>query len=173
MKNTLAKIMGGVMLCSISGVTFADDDEYEVEFVALNNSGVIAEAEIEIIGRNRIEVNIEASGLEAGKIHPQHIHGHNDAFQNSSCPGLVANVNDDKIISVGEGLPFYGPIVLPLTPFNTVESDGTLDYKQVFEVDYDFFETLENRTIILHGGTVDGEYVPSLPVACGEIVLDD
>jgi len=174
MQHHHISLFGILLFSCLSFSSFADDDlEFEVEFVALNNSGVIAEAEIELIDNNMIEVSIKARGLEADKIHPQHIHGHLDSLVNSSCPGLTANVNDDKIISVGEGLPFYGPIVLPLGPFDTVNSKGKLKYKEVFEIDSEFLEVLENRTIILHGGTVDGIYIPSLPIACGEIHLDD
>ena len=41
-------------------------------------------------------------------LHPQHIH------EASRCPTQAADVNGDGIVDVIEGLPFYGPIMIPL-----------------------------------------------------------
>jgi hypothetical protein len=41
-------------------------------------------------------------------LHPQHIH------EASRCPTMSADVNGDGIVDVIEGLPFYGPIMIPL-----------------------------------------------------------
>ena len=71
-----------------------------------------------------------------------------------------------------EGLPNYGPIVLPLTPFNQVDEDGNLEYEAEFEIDPSESDILQKRTIVLHGMSVNGQYIPTLPVACGQIELD-
>ena len=147
-------------------------NKYEMELMPLNNSGVEAEVEIKLKG-NMLTISIEASGLEAGKPHPQHIHGHGEASINASCPGIEADVDGDGLISVQEGVPSYGPIMLPLTPFNLVDADGELEYQATFSVDPDSLAPLHKRTIVLHGMTVNGQYIPSLPVACGEITRED
>ena len=147
-------------------------NKYEVELIPLNNSGVEAEAEIKLKG-NMLTISIEASGLEAGQPHPQHIHGHGDMDIKASCPGIEADVDGDGLISVQEGVPSYGPIILPLTPFNLVDADGQLRYKATFSVDPDSLAPLHTRAVVLHGLTVNGQYIPSLPVACGKITLDD
>jgi hypothetical protein len=41
-------------------------------------------------------------------LHPQHIH------EAANCPTMSADVNGDGIVDVIEGLPFYGPIMIPL-----------------------------------------------------------
>lgn len=41
-------------------------------------------------------------------LHPQHIH------EATRCPTQSADVNGDGIVDVIEGLPFYGPIMIPL-----------------------------------------------------------
>lgn len=41
-------------------------------------------------------------------LHPQHIHA------SSQCPTASADTNGDGIVDVIEGLPFYGPILVPL-----------------------------------------------------------
>ncbi len=181
MKN--GKLIGSTLILTslLSGsLAFAcdkDDDEkpkmeYEFNLYELNNSGVEAEAELTLKG-NKLKISLEASGMEAGKAHPQHIHGHGDASINARCPGMEADKDGDGLVSVGEGLPDYGPIVLPLTPFNLVDVDGSLKYEASFIVDPSTLEPLFNRAIVLHGMTVNGTYIPSLPIACGEISLDD
>lgn len=155
----------------------SDDDhrggaEYEVEFITLNDSGVQAEMELYLRG-NRLFVELEASGFEPGKLHPQHIHGHNDANLDATCPGSEADADGDGVVSVREGLPDYGPIVLPLVPFDLVDAEGNLQYEASFTVNPSTLQPLHKRAVVLHGMTVNGQYIPSLPVACGEIVRDD
>ena len=88
-------------------------------------------------------------GLEPNEMHLQHIH------ENASC--------DD-----------YGAIAIPLD-----FADGTFPYADIFvgpSVFLNYSEVipdvvlpnLEDRTVVVHGKMVDGEYVPGEPVACGE-----
>lgn len=154
---------------------FADDDddkEYEVDLAPLNNSGVYGEVELKLKGK-MLHISIEAHGLEPGKIHPQHIHGFNNPVKKSTCPGIEADSNADGIISVQEGLPAYGPIILPLTPFDLVEANGKLEYEASFKINPSTVQPLEKRVVLLHGMTVNNQYIPSLPIACGKIRKDD
>jgi len=150
-----------------------DSREFVVEMVQLNSSGVYAEVELELVNGNTLKVEIEASGLEPGKPHPQHIHGIDNPVKNSTCPGLDADSDGDGIITVGEGFPSYGPIILPLVPFDLVDASGNLDYEATFTINPGTLQPLHKRTIVMHGMTVNGAYVPSLPIACGEIVEED
>mgnify|MGYP003573555248 CR=1 FL=1 len=152
-----------------------DDDgkEFVAEMVQLNSSGVFAEVELKLIKGKTLKVEIEASGLEPGKPHPQHVHGIDNPVKNSTCPGLDADTNGDGIITIGEGVPSFGPIILPLVPFDLVDASGNLDYEATFTINPGALQPLHKRTIVLHGMTVNGAYVPSLPIACGEIVQDD
>lgn len=44
----------------------------------------------------------------------------------------------------------------------------TIDYKEAFNIsDMPELLPLQNDVIVLHGMTVDGEYIATLPVACG------
>ena len=52
--------------------------------------------------------SVSAMGLESGMIHPQHIHAAAD------CPPASADVNHDGFVDVLEGVPYYGPILIPL-----------------------------------------------------------
>jgi len=51
---------------------------------------------------------VSAMGVEPNMIHPQHIHAA------ASCPPASADVNGDGFVDVIEGVPFYGPILIPL-----------------------------------------------------------
>lgn len=91
---------------------------------------------------------------------------------NSTCPTIAADANGDGIVSVGEGLPFYGPVLRGLTPFTTAPG-GVIDFSATYSGDdlanLGPLAALQNRTIVLHGLTIGDEYVGSTPVACGQI----
>jgi hypothetical protein len=141
---------------------------YQVSLTALNNSGVSGTARLSLKG-NQLTVTITATGLEANKEHMQHIHGFTDAQQNATCPTVAqADSNKDGLISLAEGLPFYGGVLLELKPYSTTPT-GTLSFEQTYTIDLSKLQPLENRVIVLHGKTVNGTYDASLPVACGEI----
>jgi hypothetical protein len=140
---------------------------YRVTLSQLNSSGVTGTAKLTLKG-NLLTVRIDATGLEAGKEHMQHIHGLANAQANATCPAASADTNNDGLISLVEGLPFYGGVLQSLTPFSTTPT-GTLSYEATFTIDLAKFLPLENRTIVLHGKTVNGTYDASLPIACGEI----
>ncbi|WP_152426450.1 cupredoxin domain-containing protein [Cesiribacter andamanensis] len=148
--------------------------EYWVEINPLNHSGVTGQAKLVVEG-NVLTVEVWAEGLEAGMPHPQHIHGFVENKGNATCPPPSADVNGDGLIDLGEGVPFYGPVLVSLTPFPTAE-DGTIHYKQTFMlgmgdmIAYQALKPLQNRVIVLHGMTVEGTYWPTLPIACGQIM---
>jgi len=153
----------GVMTASAKGV-----EDFYVDLGTLNNSGVTGTAHLHLEG-DQLTVTINASGLEPGKVHPQHIHGAPTNKGNATCPTPAADANGDGFVDVGEGLPNYGPVLLNLLPFNTVAADGTLNFQQTFTVDPKGLGPLQNRAMVLHGLTVNGTYVASMPVACGQI----
>lgn len=133
---------------------------------------------------DELEVTVLASGLENGQAHPQHIHGFSDDSV-SSCPDESAadDIEDDGLISLEEGLPSYGPVILSLVDaggnFPTASTqmgvEGVIIYGQTFTLgeggnpSVADLGPLENRAIVLHGMTVNGEYWATLPVACGNI----
>lgn len=142
---------------------------YTADLSSLNDSGVEGTAELVLMG-NELTVTINATGLVPNMLHPQHIHGFMENNRNSTCPPASADSNGDGLVDLVEGLPFYGPVLLSLTPFPLAE-DGTITFVQTYDVSASEFSVtpLQNRAIVLHGLYVDGEYVPTLPVACGQI----
>lgn len=157
---------------------------YTATLSSLNASGVMGEANITVEG-NELTVEIWAEGLEANMVHPQHIHGFMDTKKNSTCPDPSADTNGDGLVDLVEGLPSYGGVLLelylPVDEFPVADADGMLHYTRTFTlgevefeeegqvISYHDLKPLQNRTIVLHGMTVDGEYIATLPVACGQI----
>lgn len=121
---------------------------------------------------NRLTVAIDATGLEPGQVHPQHIHGFGKGTGkkvNSTCPTAADDANDDGVVDLGEGLSDYGPVMLPFTPFPTADEDGEIHFRETYKIKRGQLGPLTNRAIVLHGAFVDGDYVATLPVACGQI----
>lgn len=136
---------------------------YTVNFGELNSSGVTGTAELTLDGVN-LTVKISASGLEPG-VHAQHIHGFVENERNSNCPPPSADVDNDGLITVSEGAPFYGGILLTLQPLPEADENGNLEFEMTYENVTKDITPLQNKAIVLHG--MDG--MPFLPVACGQI----
>ena len=98
----------------------------------------------------------------------------------------------DGLISLGEGLPDYGPIDVSLTVtgdtsaasglslerFLTADASGRIDYHRSVVVPKDVAKNLGNLHIVIHGADLPGDadasslsslFEATLPVACGEI----
>lgn len=150
----------------------------------LNNSGVTGTATIKYSKEGKFEVLIHAKNLVSNRPHPQHIHGFapdsDMANKDAVCPPMSA-AGDDGLLTLPEGLPFYGPILVPfddhLVPltvdaFPFANRAGTLSYHSMtgtkelvaaFNAMYEGTQTeadlkLMNRVVVLHGAYVkDGK----------------
>ena len=142
---------------------------FRVKFDQLNNSGVRAEATLQFRDGN-LTVTMNAVGRVPEQIHPQHIHGFTDHA--SACPTLANDTDGDGIISFPEGAPVFGPIQVDLLPYPTPENAaGSTHYRATFVANNVPFTAAEltQKTMVLHGDFVGGDYVPSLPAACGVV----
>ena len=153
-----------------------DSDQYTGCLRGFNGSNSIAITSMKLQG-NELSVVILAAGMEANEMHPQHIHGFTDG-SNATCPTLDAgaDTDGDGLISITEGLPFYGPVQLSMEVssgvFPTASSDGTYFYSRTFTLtsaQLAAITPLDLKTVVLHGRTVNGTYDASLPVTCGEL----
>lgn len=161
--------------------------EYTANLDEINDSGVDGTAHLSLMG-DQLTVKIYATGLEPNELHPQHIHGFMENNRNSKCPTASADDNGDGFISVGEGAPFYGGILLPLVydvndplSFPVADENGVIDFEMTYTVNSSI-TPLQNTAIVLHGMTVEGYvnadgdtvngYVITLPVACGQVSPD-
>lgn len=162
---------------------------YMADLTPLNDSGVSGKAQFKV-KNNTFIAQVNAQGLATSQVHPQHIHGFTDGTV-STCPTAAADTDGDGLVSVGEGAPFYGGVLVPLDgsldvaeglgdlgTFPTADNGGgAVTYRQTMSLSnlavngglgFDAL-TLDNHAVVLHGAFVDGEYVATLPVACGTI----
>ena len=124
---------------------------------------VTGKAVLTMDGEGTLSVSMDVRGVDAGQLHAQHIHGHGGE---ATCPTPQADADGDGLVSVGEGVPDYGGVLVPLMPFPTPDGNR-YHYEQMFEGQGDLDPA--SRAIVVHGAFVEGEYVVSLPVACGTI----
>ena len=174
--------------CDNSGSNEPEAMTYTADLTALNNSGVSGQAEVTVQG-DEMTVTIDAEGTEAEQVHAQHIHGSTDGSM-SSCPTIEADSDGNGRISVSEGAPAYGSILVPLDgsldtaeglgdldTFPTANAEGSYMYnRSIATTDLAVNEdrgfdalNLSAHAIVVHGITVDGEYAATLPVACGTL----
>ena len=146
---------------------------YTVQLQDLNNSGV--HGRVILIQRdNELRVIVVARGLEKNMVHMQHIHGFTATTLDSTCPPPSA-AGSDGILTLQEGMPYYGPVILPLLDTNgdypTASRFGVVRFSNTFDLAPLELTDLSPFTIVIHGMTVNGAYDGSLPVACGQINL--
>ncbi len=180
----MARSVAGISAMLLAGTAMpAMAAHLIIDFEELNNSGVTGSGTIlydEEAGT--ITVSINATGLVPNQPHVGHIHGRFDDEGNpidSVVPPPSADTSGDGFISIAEGLPFYGPVILPLAGIgDAVNDQGVLTYNRVFDLSQSTFNMnfgpadlfpLTFREAVLHGGFMNGEYVATLPVAAGAI----
>lgn len=84
-------------------------------------AGAAGEVELRVRGV-RLSVELEAEGLSPNLPHVAHIHGVLQA--ENECPAASADTDGNGLISVVEGLPFYGPIQVSFTTRGGVSGTG-------------------------------------------------
>lgn len=148
---------------------------YKSCLTPLNNSGSLAFGYFEFVN-NTMKATVIATGVTPNQPHPQHIHGFTDGSDATCPPANAADDDpqgDDRYISLSEGAPFYGPVLLSLDyangEFPVANSAGHYIYERTFNRSPNSFPGPESLAVVVHGRMVDGNYQPSLPVACGEI----
>ena len=103
----------GLGLVAIPAVASAKsgDSTLHANLTSLNNSGVTGTATVTVTG-NKLDASIDATGLLADAPHAAHIHFGATALH--ECPTQAADGGDGQL-TTGEGLPFYGPVVVSFT----------------------------------------------------------
>ena len=148
---------------------------FRAQLHELNGSGASGIATATLEG-STLTVRIQATGLVPDLAHLRHIHGGPTAVagkssvQVSKCPTPQADANGDGIISVAEGVPDYGAVLLDLGAFTT--PTGSIDHTLTFQLSptqLAALTPLDRRAIVLHGMFVNGVYDVSTPIVCGQL----
>jgi hypothetical protein len=159
------------------------------------NGGPVRGIAVVKIDGDAVKVITVVQGLAPEMRHMQHIHGLVSGDL-AACPPSAADVNKDGVVDVVEGVPFYGPILVPLDDdlddlgaqtYPTSSPEGVVRYAQrgsVSAIEAALGAPLdpEKRVIAVHGVRADTQLPPTtqtlpgmtpqmtLPVACGELV---
>lgn len=122
---------------------------YSTQLTELNGSGAQGHATL-VSKRGELRVNLDVSGLLAGAVHLQHIHGFS-AGTVASCPTLEQDTDGDGLINLLEGAAVYGPILVNLGQ----DVGSSFSYSRVFDAAP--AQPLDEKHIIVHGVDVDGD----------------
>ena len=89
-------------------------------------------------------------------------------FRIEGTPSPPGDVNGDGIISVAEGVPDYGAVILNLGNFMT--TTGSIDDTMTFTLPSgSAIPPLDRRAIVLHGMFVGTAYDATVPIVCGQL----
>ena len=94
-----------------------DPSTYIAPLHPLNRSGVTGFANLSLNNTQpgaALTASVNARGAEPNQIHAMHIHGMLNG-SDAECPTTRADTNNDRLVSVFEGAPFYGPIKISFT----------------------------------------------------------
>lgn len=149
----------------------SDWSYYKTCAYPMNGSNSVALTYLEVKG-NLLKATVLAAGVTPNEQHPQHLHGL-DNGENSTCPPASADTNNDGLISIEEGRPYYGGVKLPLNyadnSFPVADATGIYTYQRTFDLSGMNLPAWENLSTVVHGRMVNGTYQAALPVACGEV----
>lgn len=161
--------------CGDDSAPIFQDPESETEIYStcafpLNDSNAKALTYLEVQG-NTVKATVLAAGVTPNQPHAQHLHGF-DNGTNSTCPPAEADTDEDGYISLEEGAPYYGGVILALSneddSFPMANASGFYTYERTIDIT-GMNLSWEDLSVVVHGGNVDGGYNATLPVACGQI----
>lgn len=204
MKTRITSMLALVLLVAglLGGAVLAQETpslSYSADLDSLNDSGATGTVTLSLDGTT-LTVGIEATGLSPDLPHAQHIHGALDGSA-PSCPTPEADTDDDGFITVAEGAPFYGGILVSLTTEGDTSPDsalavdrmpvaddtGAISYTRDIEVSQEIADAISSLHVVQHGidlddsGAYDGDRPSSInpdlpleatiPADCGGIEL--
>ncbi|GLI26516.1 hypothetical protein ARHIZOSPH14_07580 [Agromyces rhizosphaerae] len=118
---------------------------------------------VKALPNGKLQVTVEAWGLSPNLPHAMHLHGVPGAATDMGCPGPGA-AGADGVVSVVDGIPFYGGILTSLTStgdtspasalaldrFATADANGYLYYQRTF-TDVPGYTDAGTVQVVVHG----------------------
>lgn len=80
---------------------------------------------VKALPNGKLQVTVEAWGLSPDLPHAMHLHGVDGDATDAGCPG-PAQAGADGVVSVVDGIPFYGGILTSLTSSGDVSAQSAL-----------------------------------------------
>ncbi len=162
-RGTLAPSALGSLSATYSAL-LAADAFYEVDFLALNTSGVSGGAFLALDAEtNELTVITGVTGIEPGQTHIQHIHGFPAADIDARPPTIAQDSDRDGLVEVAEGAATYGPILLNLTE---PPGAGLAGFPRPSTDSFVFVETYDLDTLTFDANPNDSD----APVALRDIL---
>jgi hypothetical protein len=96
-----------------------------VQPASVPNSVASGTTRIKTLANGKVQVKVNATGLAPGLPHAMHLHGFAGERTDQGCPG-PAQAGDDGVVSVVDGVPFYGGILTSLTTRGDTSPDSAL-----------------------------------------------
>lgn len=157
-----------------------------VQAAAVPGSRARGSARVMALPSGKLQVTVVADGLTPGVHHMMHLHTFPTA-PDQGCPGPVADADGDGLVSVTEGVPWYGPVMVSLTTsgattgtvdmmaFPLADATGHLEYQRTFAASEANLELARRVQVVVHGldldasGTLAGGMETTIPVLCGGV----
>lgn len=171
--------IGALGVLTIAGPALAahEGSVYEGTLNELNTSGATGNATIEVSeDGEQMTVSVNASDLDLDFVHAMHIHGIYDgdlsdapdagSFAASSCPDMSDDANGDGVLTVLEGAPKYGGVLVSLTTEGDTTGDSALaidrfpvgtsiDYSRTIDIPEAMKDELARVHVVVHGTDTD------------------
>ncbi len=171
-------LSAGAVLALTTASQAAHLSYYKANLTTLNDSGVTGTALLTYDPTlMTLKVNIKATGLEPDSLHVQHIHGAFDSAGNpvdSVTPDISDDADGDGFVELLEGLPNYGPIIVPLDKNGTgafpMASGGKINFTETYDLTASATYDAGFDILSLFGGTDPNNIDPD-GLTLREIVL--
>jgi hypothetical protein len=147
-----------------TGESAEQRESYSFTLAGLNGSGASGQGSI-VFGEDGVTVSVQASGLDPGQTHEMHVHGIEG--RDATCP---TDTDGDGMVGHEEAERASGGHVLNLEPYQTADEGGNIAFEQTYTEGVENLSPVEERVIMVHGATMNGEFAAKMPAACGEIL---
>ena len=110
---------------------------------ANGNRNVSGDVRLEVQG-DQLLITVEASGLEPGMMHLQHLHGAKGGGA-MTCPDVTADTNNDQLVDITEAYDIAGVTMIPFhdnppnmevdtQTYPTADENGNISYRQTVDL---------------------------------------